>query len=469
MSEGKSRGVEVHHIDVVAPSERHGKARDLFAVWCSANLSIGQFVFGALAVIVGNNLLWAVIALVVGNVVGGAFMALHSAQGSRLGVPQLIQSRGQFGYYGALLPVVLAALLYGGFFVVTAIIGGQALTAAVPAATPGVATVLVSLISIGLALIGYRVIHLAARLAVWPLSISVLIVAVASIRHGGLDWSLGGFSWGPFLTAIGLVATFLLTYAPYVSDYSRYLPEDTPARSTFGWTFLGATTGYFAAGLVGAFLAVQFKDLDSMAAVRAVLGDGPLTFVVLIVGAAAIGGNNALNLYGGMLNLITAVSSAVKVKASVTFRVVMLLPTFLIGLAVAMWASDNFVTNLSNFLSFLMLGFVPWGAVNLIDYYLVRHGDYDVNAFFEPRGPYYEDSATWTWKGIAWKAILSYVVGVLASIPLVGNTWYTGPLSEALGGADLSWIPGTVVTGAVYLLLMGRRSARRPRHVLDRV
>jgi NCS1 family nucleobase:cation symporter-1 len=87
-------------------------------------------VFGAIAVALGNNVFWALVAVLLGNLLGGTFMALHSVQGARLGVPQLIQSRGQFGFYGALIPVALAALLYAGFFTVTAVIGGQALSAA---------------------------------------------------------------------------------------------------------------------------------------------------------------------------------------------------------------------------------------------------------------------------------------------------------------------------------------------------
>jgi purine-cytosine permease-like protein len=154
--------VESHHADVIDPADRRGRARDLFPVWFSANLNIGNAVFGVLAVVVGNNLFWALVAVVLGNVAGGVFMAL---QGCRLGVPQLIQSRGQFGYYGALLPVALAAFLHLGFFVATAVIGGQA-----PAAA----------------------------------------VTVASLVHGCPDLGPAGFQAGPFLTAFGLTATLFL-------------------------------------------------------------------------------------------------------------------------------------------------------------------------------------------------------------------------------------------------------------------
>jgi NCS1 family nucleobase:cation symporter-1 len=140
----------------------------------------------------------------------------------------------------------------------------------------------------------------------------------------------------------------------------------------------------------------------------------------------------------------------------------MLLPTFVLGLLVALSASSDFITNLTNFLSFLTLAFVPWGAVNLLDFYFVRRGSYDVPAFFTPRGIYMEDAATWTHRGVAWKAVIAYVVGVASALPFVSNPWYTGSFSSAFGQADVSWVPGLLVTSAVYLLLCRSLVVTRP-------
>lgn len=456
----KSSAIEAHHVDVISPADRHGTAKDLFPVWFSANLNVGNAFFGALAVIVGNNLFWAIVAVVLGNIAGAVFMALHSIQGAKLGVPQLIQSRGQFGFYGALLPIALAAFLYLGFFATTAVIGGQSLSAALPGVDLPISIVIVALVSLVLSLIGYRAIHVAARWAMWPLAIAVVIVTIASLVHGGFNLTTSGFAAGPFLTAFGLIATFLLTYAPYVSDYSRYLPENTKPSSAFNWTFAGAFLGTAWTMLLGVLLASQFDPNDMMASIGSLFGGGWVVAIILIVTAVAIGGNNALNLYGSMLNLITAVTSFKDIPASTKTRVLMLLPTFALGLLIALTASADFSANVGNFLSFLLLGFVPWGAVNLIDYYLVRKGQYRVQEFFTSRGVYYEDRKTWTRFGVNWQAVISYFVGVACALPFVNNGWFKGGAAAALGDADLSWIPGLIVTGAVYLLLT--RGNRRP-------
>ena len=62
-----------------------------------------------------------------GTLAGALFIALHATQGPRLGVPQTIQSRGQFGFYGAafLFPCVL--LLNVGFIAAQLVIQRRAL------------------------------------------------------------------------------------------------------------------------------------------------------------------------------------------------------------------------------------------------------------------------------------------------------------------------------------------------------
>jgi len=90
--------LERRSVDPVPDSERHGSVRSLFTVWFAANMQVTTVVTGALGVIVGLPLPWAILALVIGNLVGAVFMALHSAQGPKLGIPQMIQSRAQFGF-----------------------------------------------------------------------------------------------------------------------------------------------------------------------------------------------------------------------------------------------------------------------------------------------------------------------------------------------------------------------------------
>ena len=56
---------------------------------------------------------------------------------------------------------------------------------------------------------------------------------------------------------------------------------------------------------------------------------------------------------------------------------------------------------------------------------------------------------------------LCYAIGILAQIPFLAQTLYTGPPTKMLGGADISWIVGLVVTAALYYPL-ARRTGNPP-------
>ena len=129
---------------------------------------------------------------------------------------------------------------------------------------------------------------------------------------------------------------------------------------------------------------------------------------------------------------------------SVTVRVIPFLAVMAAGTVIACYGYQQFVSNLCNFLDDLLILLIPWSAVNLTDYFLVRHGDYDVASFFTPDGIYGK---------FAWRGLLAYLIGLGAELPFVSQPDYTGPLVKALGGADISWLVGWVVAAGVYLYL----------------
>ena len=127
-----------------------------------------------------------------------------------------------------------------------------------------------------------------------------------------------------------------------------------------------------------------------------------------------------------------------------------------VGVVTACLGYQSFVTNLTNFLDVLLVVLIPWSAVNLADYFLVRRGGYDVASFFTPDGAYGR---------FAWRGLLAYAVGLAAEWPFVSQPDYTGPLVGALGGADISWLVGWFSAAITYLLLsaLAPDTARRDR------
>ncbi|HLJ32009.1 MAG TPA: cytosine permease [Ktedonobacteraceae bacterium] len=441
--------VERHSIDYIPDPERHGTPFSLFTLWFSANMQVTTIVTGALAVIIGLPLLWAIVAIVVGNALGGIVMALHSAQGPRMGIPQMIQSRAQFGYYGAILPLVLVIIMYIGFFASSGVLGGQALSAwtGFPV-TPSI--IIVAAICTLLAIFGYDLIHRYESVVSILFLIGFVYLTIRLLANNplGKAFSDSTFSPGVFVLVISIIATWQITYGPYVADYSRYLREDTPIGTTFWWTFGGSVISsiwMMIFGCVSTVVAATAFGNDSVGFIAGQAGASVLvsiTFLLIILGIIAA---NVLNLYGVFLTTTTAIPGLDRFRGSLQMRVTLVLVAAIVGTAVAVLGQGNFIANYSNFLLLLLYLLIPWSAVNLVDFYLVRHEHYNIAAIFDPDGIY----------GLVnWRALLAYIVAILVEIPFISSTLYTGPLVKYLGGADISWLIGLVVASVLYYVLM---------------
>ena len=231
--------VEQRSIDVVPDDERHGSAVSQFTLWLGANLQITAVITGALAVVFGANAFWSLIGLLLGNLLGGAVMALHSAQGPRLGLPQMITSRAQFGVRGAVVPLALVIVMYIGFFASGSVLAGQAVGELTHLGeTPGI--VLFAAVTAVAAAVGYRLIHTLGKIAGLVCALAFVYLGIRLLQRADLGALLADHRFGlpVFLLAVSLSASWQLAFGPYVADYSRYLPRHTSARATFWWTLV---------------------------------------------------------------------------------------------------------------------------------------------------------------------------------------------------------------------------------------
>jgi nucleobase:cation symporter-1, NCS1 family len=447
--------LEISTIQPIPADQRHGTARDLFTVWFGSNLMLLTIVTGGLAVTVFSLPFgWAVVALSLGNLVGAIFMALHSAQGATLGVPQMIQTRGQFGSWGSLLVVGIVLVMYVGFLASNLVLGGQALASLVPGAsdTPGIA--LVSILGVIAAIYGYDLIHAYTR---WMTYVSG---AVFLLTVGWIIWVHGlpadflsrhELSWPGFLGTLSVAALWQIAYAPYVSDYSRYMPRDTGARSAFWASYWGCTLGSFLPMVLGCMVGLAAPTGNLVAGLGSLTqGIAPLVLIVFSVGVAAA---NAINLYCGALSALTFGQTLVpRWSPGPRARTIMTLVLFALSLLGAVLGKASFLANYEHFILLLLYVLVPWTAINLVDYYLLRHGVYDVPSFFRQDGGIYGR--------INLPAVTCYGLGILVQLPFIASALYTGPIARAIGGIDLSWIVGLAVTSPAYYWLARRSQAR---------
>lgn len=150
------------------------------------------------------------------------------------------------------------------------------------------------------------------------------------------------------------------------------------------------------AGL-GIYITAVAPTASSVTSIGSIAGQWILPILAL-----SLLGSDALNAYTGMLAVESVRSVWQRVTASRTAR--------LLG---------------------LLFFFVPWSVINLIDFYIIKKGRYDVASFFSPRGIY---------GGWRWVAIVPYLIALAAQVPFLDQVLYTGPMVKVVGGADISWI-----------------------------
>jgi NCS1 family nucleobase:cation symporter-1 len=447
--------LEIATIQPIPLDQRHGTYGDLFTVWFGSNLMLLTIVTGGLAVTVFKlPFVWAVLGLAVGNLVGAIFMALHAAQGPTLGVPQMVQTRGQFGSQGSLLVIGIVIVMYVGFLSSNLVLGGEALASLVPGMSdvPGIA--LVGVLSVIAAIYGYDLIHAYTRVMTY-VSGSVLALTAGWIVwvHGlpGDFLTRNSFNLPGWLGIVSAAALWQIAYAPYVSDYSRYMPQDTGVRPAFWASYWGCTLGSFLPMVLGAAVGLAAPHGNMMSGLASLTGViAPLVLIVFTVGVAAA---NAMNLYCGALSSLTFGQTLLpRWSPGARARTVIAVVLFGFSLVGALLSKESFLANYEAFILLLLYVLVPWTAINLVDYYLLRHGHYDVAAFFREDGGIYGR--------VNAAAVTCYAVGILVQLPFIASSLYVGPMARAFGGVDLSWIVGLAVTSPAYYWLAKRAQSR---------
>jgi NCS1 family nucleobase:cation symporter-1 len=445
-----SASIETRSIDYIPDAERHGGLASQFTLWLGANLQVTAIVTGALAVVLGGDVFWSLIGLLIGQLLGGAVMALHGAQGPQLGLPQMISCRAQFGVYGAIIPIVAVCLMYIGFSASGTVLAGQAVGQLL-GVDDGLAIAIFSCVVVVVTLVGYRLIHLLGRvsslvgIASFIYMFSRLfahqdVAALLAVRH---------FSLNSLLLAMSLSASWQIAYGPYVADYSRYLPRNISARGVFAAVGLGSVIGSQVAMTFGVFAAAlggnRFEHHE-VGYIVGLGGSGAVAGVLFLSIAFSKVMVTSLNAYGSFMSMATIVGGfrrGLYIRA--LHRLCYIVAMVGISTLLALTGRHSFLKGFEAFILFLLTVFTPWSAINLVDYYCFTQSRYDVPGLSDPDGRY----GRWNMTGIA-----IYIVGILVQMPFIATAFYTGPLVAPLGGADISWLLGLLVTGALYYAIV---------------
>jgi NCS1 family nucleobase:cation symporter-1 len=437
--------IEGHGIDPIPVEGRYGSLARVFTVWFSPNLVPAAFAIGTLAAASFIGLGWwaGLAAIVVGNVISAAVVGVLAAMGPRSGMAQIPASRLPFGKT-IVVPGVINWLSTIAWDAINAFFGAYAIDVLTGGRIPfPVSLAIVIVCQAALSIVGYEAIHTFEKWAAIGLFVLFAVVTLAAAPK--MDFALAngsGASLGTFVLMTTIAGSFNFAWALYASDYTRYLPANAPASRVFLWTFLGLALSATWLEVLGLAVtnALGNSTADATHQINTIVGGGivgSLAMVAIFFGTVAV---NAMNDYTGSLSLLAA---GVRIWRPLSAGIVGVLS---FGATLYLYYG-NFQSTFENYLLLITYWIGPWAAIVLVDWRM-RGGRFDVRRVADfarlPSGR---------------NALVALVVGFVVSIPFFNQTLFVGPAANALGGADVTYVVGFVVAGAIYWLL--ERSAGR--------
>jgi purine-cytosine permease-like protein len=306
-----------------------------------------------------------------------------------------------------------------------------------------------AILAAALAVFGYDWVHRVFRFLLiisFPCYAIISVAILVGHAGGAAPAKPGTFLFTAFMAQFSVAAAYNITYAPYVSDYSRYLPRATKSTHIVSSVFWGASASALWLGVIGAWLASRLGATDALVSLK-LAGDNVFSGLGTILAALsvlALVATMGIGVYSTMLTALTGLDSFRPVRTSPRLRIATILLFEAVATVVGLSLPSHYLTALNNTLIIMLYLLVPWTAINLIDFFIVRRGHYAITDLLRADGVY----GVWAWRGLT-----AFTAGLVSMLPFMVLSFYTGPIAKSLSGVDISFVVGLVVSALVYLVL----------------
>lgn len=399
----------------IPASARRLSALDLAILW--GDLGVGLLVLQAGALLVpGLGAGEALLATVVGSLIGVTLLAIAAYVAADAGVPTMVLSRAAMGLRGSALPTLLNVVQLLGWTSFEILVMAQFANAIVErlvgvSAYPLWAFVFAAF-STAMALGGPLVVvrQWLEKFGVWAMLVTTIaLFALLATRFDlGAILATGGTGDLGFWVGVDLVIALPVSWFPLVADYNRF------ARSK-GDSFRGTFIGYLLANVaffsLGALFTLAFHtDVahlnDELVAFLG--GSALLGLLALLIILADETDEGFANIYSTAVSTQNLLSHVPHRALIVFFGAV----GFVLAIALRNADYEWFLLLIGSF-------FVPLLGVIAADYFAVRGGRYEADELFA-RGRY------WYQGGVNIAALVAWLLGFLL------YQWINPP--TALGG-----------------------------------
>ena len=426
--------IEWRGTEKVEKESRHGRPISIFIIWLASNLTIADFALGS--ILYGLPIFWIIFIIVFSNVVAGLILGLVSAMGPKYGLPQMVISSAIFGRKANKAFSLAQWLSTIGWFSINAIIGAIALMSIVKIPYYISLLIVVAIMAV-IGIYGIEVVHSFEKsmsIVLGILFLFLLIVSFEKINGQVMINYSKNASFSPYLVALVLASVFsyLVSWTPYASDYTRYLPENTSAKKIIFYAMAGGAIASIWTEVTGLaiYIVAGNPSLNIMQATTQVIGRGLsllALFSIFLGGLSA----NALNLYS---NSLSAQALSYKFK-----RVYAAIAGAIIGFLLAYIGNEvGFTSYYENFLLTLDYWIMPWAGILIASFFIKKN-------------------ASQSFRNADYRALISYCIALIISAPFMNLTSYGIPyegfVARLIGGADISYFVSFAFSIILYLIL----------------
>jgi NCS1 family nucleobase:cation symporter-1 len=448
--------IDPHGIEPIPDPDRDSTPIQQFWIWAGANIAPINWVLGALGIVLGLSLVETIVIVALGNLAGCALFGAFCVMGHRTGVNQMVLSRSAFGRRGAYIPGVAQLLLTMGWvgvntWVVLDLTLGVLDEIGIHGGTglKYVIGFLLMAVQVVIAIYGFYLIRTFEKYTV-PIAAAIMaVMSVLAVTKSDVTWSNSTVHGADKITSISQLLTAIgigwgISWFTYSSDYTRFVARRYTDRQVFWGCSLGMFLPTVWLAALGATIASSGSETDPSQLVASVFGVMTIPVLLLIMHGPIA--TNILNLYSCSLAALSVGLRAKRWKVTAAAGVVGT------GVLIAFIQSESFATSFDNWIASIIVWISPWAGITLVEYFILRRGQVDVPALYEPpeKSPFGD---------VNWPAVVALVLGLAAGwswqYGLVGPL--QGPIAKALGNTDFSWAAGMLVAGGLYWALAGNR------------
>lgn len=349
---------------------------DFFLLWAGAGIALTEIWAGGLLLPLGLGA--ALLAILLGHLIGGIPMAMAGLIGARHGVPAMISTRAALGTNGSKIAAVLNVIQLLGWTGVMLWVGGQAATKLFPALGAPVWIAICGVLTTFWALGGHRIWKPLQRISVvllFALSLWMTFVVLKNYSFAEL-WKKPAAGGLPFAVGLDIVIAMPISWLPLAADYARF---STSPRTSFLGTFLGYLLASSWMYAVGVFAGLATGSATPEAAVMDLMAAQKLGLAALLIVLLSTFTTTFLDLYSNTISTRSLAPALPEKGVTIAGGV--------LGTVIALLFSAH---QYEAFLLSIGSAFCPLFGVVLVDYFIRHRGHYTAESLraraFNPAG-----------------------------------------------------------------------------------